>query len=200
MATNPVASLPDADAVRDALRTLRVRRSSRRRCAPPTPSMPAACACRRSPGARRTAPSPTPSARISRQRPFLPRAGRGAAGLVDHRARSRSAWASPTPSPGPARPRFSASTRALSGFENDGARDFDIGACAGIDDDAYRTLSPSVAVGAADALLRRRRLLPRRTGAPASSRPCRAPPVARARASSGRCGSTPAACATSGTP
>ena len=37
-------------------------RSSPKRCAPATPSMPAASACRRSPGRRRTARSPTPSA------------------------------------------------------------------------------------------------------------------------------------------
>ena len=82
MATNPVASLPNADAVRAALGSLRVRRSSPRRSAPATPSMPAASVCRRSPGRRRTAPSPTPSA-ASRASGVPAGARRGAAGLVD---------------------------------------------------------------------------------------------------------------------
>ncbi len=55
MATNPVASLPDADAVREALRAPANSPSSPKRSAPPTPSMPVASVCPRSPGRKRTA-------------------------------------------------------------------------------------------------------------------------------------------------
>ena len=98
MATNPVASLPNADAVRAALKGCELR-SSPRRCAPATPSMPAASACRRSPGRRRTARSPTPSAasRASGRSCRRP-ARRGRIGGSS--PRSRGAWVSARPSPG----------------------------------------------------------------------------------------------------
>ena len=50
--------------------------------ATPTPRATPTCCCPRPAGARRTAPSPIPSAASRRQRAFLPRAGRGAARLV----------------------------------------------------------------------------------------------------------------------
>ena len=204
MATNPVVSLPNADAVREALRGLRVRRSSPRRCAPATPSMPAASACRRSPGRRRTARSPTPSAasRASGRSCRRP-ARRGRIGGSSPRSRERLgfgeafAWQSAAD--------IFREHAALSAFENDGTRDFDIGAYA---DHRRSRLRDAGALRLAGAgrrqderrpLLRRRRLLP--------SRPARALrgdraacAGARHRPASGRCGSTPAACATSGTP
>ncbi len=76
MATNPAVSLPRAGAVRDALRKLDLlvisgkRRQQRYRQCPARIS-----GCRAAAWARRTAPSPIPERRISRQRPFLPLPG-----------------------------------------------------------------------------------------------------------------------------
>ena len=109
MATNPVASLPDADAVREALQACelldRLRGGARhrhRRCLP----HPAAGARL---GARRTARSPTPSAasRASGRSCRRP-ARRGRIG--GSWPRSRAASASARPSPGTASPTSSAST------------------------------------------------------------------------------------------
>ncbi len=63
MGTNPAVSLPRADAVRSALGNARSS-SSCRRWSPPTirSGRGRTCCCRRRPGGRRTAPSPTPSA------------------------------------------------------------------------------------------------------------------------------------------
>ena len=58
--------------------------------------------------------------RISRQRACSCRAGRGAARLVDRRARSAGAWAGRPPSPMTARPTSFASMRRLSAYQNDG--------------------------------------------------------------------------------
>ena len=136
MATNPVASLPNADAVRDALRTLRATRSCPRRSAPATPSMPAASACRRSPGRRRTAPSPTPSAasRASGRSCRAPGEARQDWWILSQVARRLGfgeafAWHGVAD--------IFREHAALSAFENNGARDFDIGAHAAIDDEAY---------------------------------------------------------------
>ena len=62
MATNPVVSLPNADAVRDALRPASSSSSPSAIRATDTVDACRMSACRRSPGARRTAPSPIPSA------------------------------------------------------------------------------------------------------------------------------------------
>jgi bacterioferritin-associated ferredoxin len=68
MATNPVVSLPDADAVRDALGLPFVVVSD---VVGHTDTTACACpACRPPPGARRTARSPISERRISRQRAF----------------------------------------------------------------------------------------------------------------------------------
>ena len=130
MATNPVDSMPDADAVEAAISACPfvvvsdVHGRDRHRSATPM------CGCRPPPGARRTAPSPIRSAASRASARFLPLPGRGAAGLVDHRRgrqahgfREAFAYASPA--------EIFAEHAALSAFENDGARDFDIGAHAG---------------------------------------------------------------------
>ena len=67
---------------------------------------------------------------------------RGEAGLVDASARWRGAWGSPRPSRIPPRPRSFAEHAALSAFENDGSRDFDIGGLAELSAEDYDTLAP----------------------------------------------------------
>src|SRR5450759_1754161 len=95
--------------------------------------------CRRRPGARRTAPSPISERRISRQRPFLPLPGEAKSDwwIVTQVAR-RLGFAEA----------FNFDTAAavfrehaaLSAFENDGARDFDIGALAALSDEEINRL------------------------------------------------------------
>ena len=99
------------------------------------------CACPPRPGARRTAPSPIRSGASRASARFLPRpARRGPIGGSS--ARSPSAWASARPSPIAAPAEIFAEHAALSAFENDGTRDFDIGAFAGIDGESYEALQP----------------------------------------------------------
>ena len=206
MATNPAVSLPRAGAVREALKKLELfvvsenvlsqrHRRRRRRM----------CCCRPPPGARRTAPSPTPSAASrasarscrcrARRRPdwWIVSRGRAAHGL------RRGVRLSHRP------PTSSASTRALSAFENDGARDFDLGGARG--DLATRTTTRSsrcngrCAQASADEHAR----FFADGGFFTPDRKARfiapEPPALREATSApnSRCGSTPAACATSGT-
>ena len=99
------------------------------------------CCCRPPPGARRTARSPIRSG-----------ASRGNAPSCRCRAkpsptggscrRWRAAWASPRLSPTESAADVFREHAALSAFENDGARDFDLGALAQISDEAYDTLAP----------------------------------------------------------
>jgi assimilatory nitrate reductase catalytic subunit len=142
MATNPVASLPNADAVRAALKDCELSIVSEAVRASDTVD-----ACRiRLPAlawAEKDGTVTNSERGISRQRPFLPPPGearpdwwiiaevakrlgfgeafawRGAADIFREHA-------------------------ALSAFENDGTRDFDIGACRSLDDRAYETLAPFV--------------------------------------------------------
>jgi len=140
MATNPVASLPNADVVRDALRNCEYAIVSEAIRATDTVD-----ACRiRLPAlawAEKDGTVTNSERGISRQRPFLPapdearqdwwilaqvaqRLGFGGAfawgGVAD----------------------IFREHAALSAFENGGTRDFDIGAHATIDDEAYRALPP----------------------------------------------------------
>ena len=85
------------------------------------------CCCRPRPGARRTAPSPTRSGASRGSAPFLPLPGEAkpdwwivSRGGAAHGLRR---GASPIARP----PTCFASTPRLSAFENDGARDFDLG-------------------------------------------------------------------------
>ncbi len=140
MATNPVASLPDADAVRAAIEACplsivseAIRRSD------------TVDACRvRLPALAWSEKdgTVTNSERvISRQRPFLPAPGEARADwwIVAEVARrlghgAAFAWRRPADL-------FREHAR-LSAFENDGRRAFDIGARADIDDEAYDSLTP----------------------------------------------------------
>ncbi len=122
MGTNPVVSMPDADAGEGRTEGLPLRRGLRRLPAPTRRAWPHVLLPSRGLGregrhgdqfrAPHLAPAPLP-----------PAARRGAAGLVASSPRSPGAWGSPTPSPGRTRPRSSAEHAALSACENDGARD-----------------------------------------------------------------------------
>ena len=121
MGTNPAVSLPRADAVRDGAGASSSCWSCPRTSPPTTRSTSRTCACRRRPGARRTARSPTRSgaSRASARSCRLP--GERAARLVDAERRWRGGWATARRSPiGSAADIFDEHAR-LSGFENDGS-------------------------------------------------------------------------------
>ncbi|MFD2055854.1 molybdopterin-dependent oxidoreductase [Mesorhizobium calcicola] len=140
MATNPVDSMPDADAVEAAIkacpfvvvsdvlaRTDTVRHAHVR--------LPAAA------WGEKDGTVTNSERRISRQRAFLDLPGEARpdwqiVAEVSKRMGFDEAFSYASPS------EVFAEHAALSGFENDGARDFDIGACAGIDDDGYGELAP----------------------------------------------------------
>ena len=120
---------------------------------------------------------------ISRQRPFLPPPGEARQDwwIIAEVAR-RLGLA--RPSPGRASPTSSASMPALSAFENDGTRDFDIGAYADIDDGGYEIAGALRLAGAqgrasGEPLLRRGRLLPSRPARPLHRHGARASPSTR---------------------
>ena len=169
---------------------------------------PMSC-CRRPAGARRTARSPIRSAASRASAPSARRpAKRGRTGGCW--PKWRGAWAGTTRLPTAGRPTSSASTPRCPAFENDGAAPaiFDIGALADLSDEEYDRLPPDPLAAAARrvataverqaAVWRRQRICHRRTAARASCR--RRTGRRRWRPTSvGRCCSTPAACATSGT-
>ncbi len=140
MSTNPVVSMPDADAVRDALQGLplcrRLRHSGQHGHRPPCPCPAARHRLGREVGHGHQFRTPhLPPAAV----PARPR--RGAARLVAN-GRSRQAhglcegfdFTSPA--------EIFAEHAALSAYENDGIRDFDIGAYAEIDTAGYDALIP----------------------------------------------------------
>ncbi|TAJ41205.1 MAG: nitrate reductase [Reyranella sp.] len=142
MATNPVASLPDADAVRAALKTCEFSIVSEAVRASDTVD-----ACRiRLPAlawAEKDGTVTNSERCISRQRPFLPAPGEARQDwwIVAEVARRLGfgeafAWTGVAD--------IFREHAALSTFENDGRRDFDIGAHAAIDDASYDKLSPFV--------------------------------------------------------
>ena len=148
MATNPVASLPDADAVREALRGCELSIVSEAIRASDTVD-----ACRiRLPAlawAEKDGTVTNSERGISRQRPFLPPPGEAKQDwwILSEVARRLGhgeafAWRGVAD--------IFREHAALSGFENAGMRDFDIGACASIDDAAYESLQPFVWGGGAD--------------------------------------------------
>ena len=166
MATNPAVSLPRAGAVREALEQARSVRRLGERAVERHRRMPARmCCCRPPPGARRTAPSPIRSA-----------ASRASARSCRCRARRKPDWWIVTEVA--RRMGFAEAFAyrsaadifrehaALSAFENDGTRDFDLGGLAQICDDDFDALAPVQwplprrrDAPAERALLRRRRLL-----------------------------------------
>jgi assimilatory nitrate reductase catalytic subunit len=142
MATNPVASLPNADAVRAALSGCELSIVSEAIRASDTVD-----ACRiRLPAlawAEKDGTVTNSERGISRQRPFLPPPGEARQDwwIIAKVAeclgfREAFAWKSVAD--------IFREHAALSAFENDGTRDFDIGACAGLDDQGYATLAPFV--------------------------------------------------------
>jgi len=142
MATNPVASLPNADVVRAALKACGLSVVSEAVRASDTVD-----ACRiRLPAlawAEKDGTVTNSERGISRQRPFLPVPGgarqdwRIIAGVAERLGFGQAfAWQSVAD--------IFREHAALSAFENDGTRDFDIGAHAAIDDEAYAKLAPFV--------------------------------------------------------
>ena len=142
MATNPVASLPNADAVRAALQGCELSIVSEAVRASDTVD-----ACRiRLPAlawAEKDGTVTNSERGISRQRPFLPPPGEARQDwwIIAEVARRLGfgeafAWQSAAD--------IFREHAALSAFENDGTRDFDIGACADLDDRGYATLAPFV--------------------------------------------------------
>ena len=149
MATNPAVSLPRAGAVREALKQARTVRRLRERAVERHRERRRACAAaRRGLGregrhrhqfrAAHLAPARLPAA-----------AGRSQAGLVDRLARWRGAWASATRSPIASAADVFREHAALSAFENDGARDFDIGGLAAISRRGLRRARAGAMAGAA---------------------------------------------------
>ena len=148
MATNPVASLPDADAVRDALKHCDLSIVSESVRASDTVD-----ACRiRLPAlawAEKDGTVTNSERAISRQRSFLPPPGEARPDwwIVAEVARrlgfgAAFAWTGPAD--------IFREHAALSAFENGGTRAFDIGAHAGLDDRAYESLAPFVWPALAD--------------------------------------------------
>jgi assimilatory nitrate reductase catalytic subunit len=148
MATNPVASLPNADAVREALKGCELAIVSEAVRASDTVD-----ACRiRLPAlawAEKDGTVTNSERGISRQRPFLPPPGEARQDwwIVAEVARRLGfgeafAWQSAAD--------IFREHAALSTFENDGTRDFDIGAYADLDDRGYESLVPFVWPAPAD--------------------------------------------------
>lgn len=142
MATNPVVSLPAADAVREGLRGCEYSIVSEAIRASDTVD-----ACRiRLPAlawAEKDGTVTNSERGLSRQRPFLPPPGEARQDwwIVSQVARRLGhgeafAWRGVAD--------IFREHAALSAFENDGTRDFDIGACAAIDNAAYEALRPFV--------------------------------------------------------
>lgn len=140
MATNPVDSMPDADAVEAAIKacpfvvvsdvlakTDTVRHAHVR--------LPAAA------WGEKDGTVTNSERRISRQRSFLPAPGEARpdwwiVAEVGKRMGFGEAFSYSSPA------KIFAEHAALSGFENDGARDFDIGAYSGVDEEDYHALAP----------------------------------------------------------
>ncbi|RWO10286.1 MAG: nitrate reductase [Mesorhizobium sp.] len=140
MATNPVDSMPDADAVEAAIKacpfvvvsdvlakTDTVRHAHVR--------LPAAA------WGEKDGSVTNSERRISRQRAFLATPGEARADWwIVAEVAKRMGFAVAFSHPSPAN--IFAEHAALSAFENDGARDFDIGAYAGVDAETYEELAP----------------------------------------------------------
>jgi len=140
MATNPVVSLPDADRVREALRKCELVVVSD--CIANTDTT--ACSQVLLPAAawgEKDGTVTNSERRISRQRTFLPTAGEARPDWwmvceVAKRLGHGQAFAFQSPT------QIFREHAALSGFENDGARDFDLSGLVSISDDDYTRLRP----------------------------------------------------------
>ena len=140
MGTNPAVSMPDADRVRAALKALRFRRRFRRhahrhdalcRCAAARRGLGREGRHGHQFGAPHLAPEAVPA-----------RAGRGAGPTGASSATSPAAWDLPRPSRYASPAEIFREHAALSGFENDGERLFDISGLAALDDDGYDDFAP----------------------------------------------------------
>ena len=206
MATNPAVSLPRAGAMREALKQARpaggVReRAPQRHASRPAPHvlLPAAA------WGEKDGTVTNSERRISRQRAFLPPPGEARPDWwIVSRGRAP-AWASARRSPIARAADVFREHAALSAFENDGARDFDLGGLADLSDQRLRRARAGAMAGA-DRAARRHgaavrgwRISSRRTARRASSRPSRRRCSSRS-APNSRFASTPGGCATSGTP
>ena len=141
MGTNPAVSLPRADHVREAMRRLELLVVSDNVASNDSVNL----AHVRLPAAawgEKDGTVTNSERRISRQRPFLQLAGRGAARLVDAGAGRRAHGLGRGLRLSVARRTFSASMPRLSGFENGGARLFDISGLARLSDEDYDALAP----------------------------------------------------------
>jgi assimilatory nitrate reductase catalytic subunit len=141
MATNPAVSLPRARAVREALGKLDLFVVSENVLSNDTVNAGAHVLLPAAAWGEKDGTVTNSERRISRQRPFLAATGEARADwwIVTQVARHMGF--------SDAFPFESAADvfrehAALSAFENDGARDFDIGALAQLDDDAFNTLDP----------------------------------------------------------
>ena len=148
MATNPVDSLPDADAVRAALRACDLSIVSEAIRATDTVD-----ACRiRLPAlawAEKDGTVTNSERGISRQRPFLPPPGEAKQDWwILSEVAKRLGYGQAFAWRGVAD--IFREHAALSAFENAGTRDFDIGDCAALDDAAYDSLRPFTWGGASD--------------------------------------------------
>ena len=201
--TNPAVSLPDADVVREAMKKLELFVVSENVRSNDTVDAGVHVLLPALAWGEKSGTVTNSERRISRQRSFLPAPGEarpdwwmlsevakrlGFGAAFDYKSAAD----------------MFREHAALSAFENNGSRDFDIGALTALSDDAFEAMTPvqwplREGGGAAGALLRRRTFLSATTARPGSSRRrfrrCAARP-----ARAGRCGSIPAASATSGTP
>ena len=204
MATNPAVSLPEADGARDALRQLDLLVVSENVIATDTIARGAHVLFPAAAWGEKDGTVTNSERRISRQRAFLPLPGdakpdwwivaevakrMGFGDAFAYRSAADVFW----------------EHAALSAFENDGGRDFDIGGLAELGDGEYEAAGARAMAGAgrvapgACSLLRGRRLLHPRSKGPLR-RPGCAGETGRAPATASPSRSTPAACGISGTP
>lgn len=143
MATNPAVSLPDAEAVRDALRKLELFVVSENVLSNDTVNCGAQILLPAAAWGEKDGTVTNSERRISRQRKFLPLPGEARPDwqiVSDVAARMGFSETFSFDSPAS----IFREHAALSTFENDGTRDFDIGALADISDADYEALEPVV--------------------------------------------------------
>jgi assimilatory nitrate reductase catalytic subunit len=143
MATNPAVSLPRAGAVRDALRKLELFVVSENVASNDTLNSGAHIVLPAAAWGEKGGTVTNSERRISRQRAFLPLPGEAkpdwwTVSQVARRMGFADAFAYESAAD------IFREHAALSAFENDGTRDFDIGGLAGISDDSFRALDPVI--------------------------------------------------------
>jgi assimilatory nitrate reductase catalytic subunit len=140
MATNPVVSLPDADRVRAALRDCELVVLSEA-CADTDTAATATIRLPALTWGEKDGTVTNSERRISRQRAFLPPPGAARPDWwIIAQVGRRLGFGEAFGYTGPAE--IFREHAALSAFENDGTRDFDIGALAGLSDEEYDLLEP----------------------------------------------------------